>query len=463
MNESRYPIVESACAAADPSLDANDFIEVAPEHESAAHGDLAERNAAHAESSDDADNTASTLIEFPVAGKNTRNRPQWRKDLSERVREIQERRARDASRQDGTDFAQTYATQDSPADKALPKSARDAARTRRGEPSTTQTATKNSLPLNLVPPTEQPPPNPIVVAALRRVERARQNASMSHHYQGVTHGHGGTATARAYAPSEQANAEIERDAQLPFVAPDLQTESQADSLTLAETTHAAEQVNQPDAPTEKSNEPRVKLVAIPTRAVEPTSADATAVDAAQALTTEAAAPTRPALTPRRVTSVVVDETFLTKLESEQYAVNARSEHGVPASLSARLIGGVIDLAFAGILTMPFATIIAWLGGEWTNAELRASLVLVYAFVLFGYLTVAVALVGRTLGMKLFSLRTFDARTGLLPTAGRSAQRAVWHILSLACAGLGVLSALIDRDQRTVPDRLTQTRVLRVSK
>src|SRR4051794_19863067 len=36
--------------------------------------------------------TGSTLIEFPGSGK----LPQWRKQLSERVREIQERRAREA-------------------------------------------------------------------------------------------------------------------------------------------------------------------------------------------------------------------------------------------------------------------------------------------------------------------------------------------------------------------------------
>ncbi|MGA9994360.1 MAG: hypothetical protein WBP93_03045, partial [Pyrinomonadaceae bacterium] len=37
---------------------------------------------------------SSTLIEFPGARAAL---PQWRKDLSERVREIQERRARDAA------------------------------------------------------------------------------------------------------------------------------------------------------------------------------------------------------------------------------------------------------------------------------------------------------------------------------------------------------------------------------
>src|SRR5881227_319757 len=41
--------------------------------------------------------TTSTLIEFP--GVSRVSRPQWRKELSERVREIQERRSRESTRE----------------------------------------------------------------------------------------------------------------------------------------------------------------------------------------------------------------------------------------------------------------------------------------------------------------------------------------------------------------------------
>src|SRR2546423_1623608 len=40
---------------------------------------------------------ASTLIEFPTPGRAPK--PQWRKDLSERVREIQQRKAQEAARE----------------------------------------------------------------------------------------------------------------------------------------------------------------------------------------------------------------------------------------------------------------------------------------------------------------------------------------------------------------------------
>ncbi|HEX5708873.1 MAG TPA: hypothetical protein VFX96_16355, partial [Pyrinomonadaceae bacterium] len=96
---------------------------------------------------------ASTLIEFPGSGR----LPPWRKELSERVREIQQRRAREAALE-----------------------AEEAAR-REGLPVPTQsplpgqTAAQSAHQLGLVPQPETPEPNPIVVAALRRLERARRH------------------------------------------------------------------------------------------------------------------------------------------------------------------------------------------------------------------------------------------------------------------------------------------------
>jgi uncharacterized RDD family membrane protein YckC len=85
--------------------------------------------------------SASTLIEFPSG----RNMPEWRKRLSQRVREIQEQKAREAAEaQAVTRAAETVSC-------ALP-----------------------SGQLELVPEPEQAPLNPIVSKALERVERARR-------------------------------------------------------------------------------------------------------------------------------------------------------------------------------------------------------------------------------------------------------------------------------------------------
>src|SRR5215217_1256728 len=114
----------------------------------------------------------STLIEFPGVSRNSV--PEWRKELSERVREVQEKRARDSARE-----------------------AAEAERQRRE-------ATINSPQLELLPAAQMPPMNPLVAAALKRIERAHQTAPPENHQRGTT-----LATAIAYAPEREENEAIE--------------------------------------------------------------------------------------------------------------------------------------------------------------------------------------------------------------------------------------------------------------
>src|SRR2546423_9665243 len=95
----------------------------------------------------------STLIEFP--GVSRSSLPEWRKELSERVREVQERRARE---------------------------------------------TINPPQLELLPPAQMPAMNPLVAAALKRIERAHQTAP-SENRQPRTN----LATAIAYLPEREEN------------------------------------------------------------------------------------------------------------------------------------------------------------------------------------------------------------------------------------------------------------------
>ncbi|HYG08941.1 MAG TPA: hypothetical protein VD835_03095, partial [Pyrinomonadaceae bacterium] len=103
----------------------------------------------------------STLIEFPGVPP----KPQWRKELSERVREIQQRRALEAARE-----AEASAPQN---DGHISSGISD-------DPTADMLSGANAEasapPLGLVPPPpDAPQPNPLVVAALKRIERARQS------------------------------------------------------------------------------------------------------------------------------------------------------------------------------------------------------------------------------------------------------------------------------------------------
>src|SRR6185369_15901951 len=94
----------------------------------------------------------STLIEFPGVTRNSL--PEWRKELSERVREVQEKRARDA--------------------------AREAAEAERQRVEAAATPPQ----LELLPPAQMPPMNPLVAAALKRIERAHQTSQPEHRQPG---------------------------------------------------------------------------------------------------------------------------------------------------------------------------------------------------------------------------------------------------------------------------------------
>jgi uncharacterized RDD family membrane protein YckC len=85
--------------------------------------------------------TSSTLIEFPGGGRV----PQWRKELSERVREVQKRRAQEA------------ATEELAVDTKTPPA-----------------LTPAPIPLGLVRPAAAPAINPLVMKALLRIERAHR-------------------------------------------------------------------------------------------------------------------------------------------------------------------------------------------------------------------------------------------------------------------------------------------------
>src|ERR1044071_3369758 len=110
----------------------------------------------------------STLIEFPGVSRNSM--PEWRKELSERVREVQEKRAREAARE-----------------------AAEAERQR-------IEAAVNPPQLELLPPAPMPAMNPLVVAALKRIERAHQPAPSESRQPRTS-----LATAVAYAPEREEN------------------------------------------------------------------------------------------------------------------------------------------------------------------------------------------------------------------------------------------------------------------
>jgi uncharacterized RDD family membrane protein YckC len=325
---------------------------------------------------------ASTLIEFPGA----RSMPQWRKQLSERVREIQERRAREAARE---------------VEEALP--APPIATTAVMEMSTTP-------PLGLVPP---PPPqemNPLVVAALRRIERARQTQPMP----AMSRSRGGAAVARV--AEESYREEIEQG----LLDPLPQVEQGAETKPA----EAAREHNLVVVPAPVKEEPAVKQE--PGRVAETAQAEDTFDEFESEISTESAQP---------------------------------DEYDDRAPVIARMGASAIDFLVVAFASSPFAAVIELTNGNWSDPRVAASMGAITLVVMFLYLTTSTALAGRTWGMSLLSLRAVDANTGLQPTTRQATVRALTYMVSLAALGLGVIYALFDAEGRTVHDHFSGTAVV----
>ena len=303
----------------------------------------------------------TSLIEFP--GVSRSSIPEWRKELGERVREVQERRAREATLEAGEI-----------------------------DPLFTEPEPKSAPMLELLPQAETPPMNPLVVAALRRIERAHSQPG----------GHAAAATALAY--EEQ---------------PTLELDDQA--------------VSKP----ERSH----NLAVVPTPEVATANAP------------------RDPRKPRRVIGEQNDPA-LNYLDSIPTSVRLERREYCSAPVFRRMVSALADLAVVGLFSSPFLLLTELTSLEWQNPRVIGFAVGTFLIVGFLYLTVSVAFTGRTIGMKLFSLRVVDARTGLIPTGSQSAGRSLVYLLSLASAGVALLYTFINREQQTVHDRFTHTSVIR---
>lgn len=326
---------------------------------------------------------SSTLIEFP--GVVRPSVPEWRKQLSERVREVQERRAREAAQE--AEAVQLQAESGGPQ-------------------------------LELLPQAEMPAMNPLVAAALKRIERAHQSNPTEQHTARPL------VAAVAYAPVLEQ--EIIPD---PITEPGLELETVPDRIEIDE---------KPTAVFEgKDEKPHGLVVVAP---LAPSKVEVPA-------------------TPKRILDDLNDPAlnYLDSISRNHCIDELGKRH---ASRFRRIICATLDFIVCAILSGPIALAIKLTGNSLNDR--RAIIVVVASFVVmtFIYQTLTIALTGRTWAMRLLSLRIIDRKTGLIPTGGQAAGRAFLYLISVAAAGMGILFALISREGRTVHDQFTRTEAVR---
>jgi uncharacterized RDD family membrane protein YckC len=317
---------------------------------------------------------SSKLIEFPGVTRSAV--PQWRKDLSERVREMQEKRAREGalelSLESHTDV-----------NEAAPQ-------------------------LELLPQAEATPVNPLVAAALRRIERAHDSGVYLDHSNNSS-----GATAVAYA-TPMLHEETSLAETAPLAAPTIDNQTQA-----------------------RESEKAHNLVVVPAR---------TTVE------------TENVPKPKRMIGDINDPA-LNYLDSVCTSARVETSGYKRASVGARMISAIIDLVVVTALCSPFAAALELANTNWQAPRTWIFAGVIFSCVGFIYFTVSTALSGKTLGLRLFSLRIVDARTGLIPTGTQSAGRALIYLASLLILGITSVFALLNPEGLTAHDRITRTAVV----
>jgi uncharacterized RDD family membrane protein YckC len=333
------------------------------------------------------------LIEFPGGGRV----PQWRKELSERVREVQKRRAQEA--------------------------ATEAPRVNTNTPTALATA---PVPLGLVRPAAAPAINPLVMKALLRIERAHRAPIQP--TSGFSRG--GTALAR----QPEATPELDTFPEPPEHASEQRPSAVASPVAVAP---APIELNE-RAPKEHT------LVVVPPK---PESAALTEVESSKPRSV-------------RLINAGVEEAALSYLENLQTA-NAvfGTSRDDRANIFSRLAAAIVDLLVIAFASCPFAAGIELWGSNWNDLRVKGIMAGITIVVAFLYLTIVTALAGRTAGMKLFHIRAVDVRSGLMPSGSQSARRALGYIFSLFTAGLGIFYGLVDAEHRTAHDHFSGTIVV----
>lgn len=308
--------------------------------------------------------------------------PEWRKELSERVREVQEKRAREAARE-----------------------AAEAERQR-------MEAAINPPQLELLPPAPMPAMNPLVAAALKRIERAHQTAPSESRQRGTT-----LATAVAYAPEREDNDMSDTVPSTPELAFEPEVPEVEPVVTVEKTHHlAVVAVSEPVAP--------------------------------------------PVEQPRAPKRLIRDDNdpALNYLDSISKTLCVDDLNHSSASAFRRVVCALLDLIFCALLSSPIAGAMYLTGSNLRDPPVIGVLAGSMIVVTFLYLTSLTALTGRTWAMRLLSLRIIDTKTGLIPTGGQSIGRSFFYLLSLATV-VGIFFALVSREGYTVHDRFTRTAVV----
>lgn len=131
-----------------------------------------------------------------------------------------------------------------------------------------------------------------------------------------------------------------------------------------------------------------------------------------------------------------------------------------APFSMRFGSGLFDLIIGAFASMLLLSPVAFTTYDWWTAAGLLTFLGVFAVFMFLYMTVCVGIVGKTLGMRLFSLELVDAVENEYPTLYQAAVNSSVFLISLAFGGLGFLTIFSNEENRALHDLLSGTIIVK---
>ena len=150
--------------------------------------------------------------------------------------------------------------------------------------------------------------------------------------------------------------------------------------------------------------------------------------------------------------VAYNETLETVEETEE------SDDFAPIPL--RFNAALFDLLIGSFLSLIMLSPFMLLNGRFFSFEGFFAFVATTSIVMFVYLTTTIGFLGRTFGMRLFSLEIIDIEENDYPSLHQAAVSSSVYLLSLALGGIGFLPMLVNSEKRAAHDLLSGTIVVK---
>lgn len=146
--------------------------------------------------------------------------------------------------------------------------------------------------------------------------------------------------------------------------------------------------------------------------------------------------------------------------AEEYGIVETEEDDDLAAIPSRFLAGLFDSIIGAFVTGIVLSPFLMSGGEWLTVSGAMTIMAVFGIVMFGYMTVAIGLRGRTIGMWLFGIEVVDAEENEYPTMHQAAVSSAVYLLSLPVLGLGFVPVLFNEERRAAHDLISGTVLVR---